>query len=78
MPDLEDRMKNPEKLYKKIDNEVNRMIGTYLTASEGVTIARRAKRQLEAEYNANVGDEETERRVRRRVDDAADGEDAGP
>ncbi|KAI4910378.1 hypothetical protein J4E90_007813 [Alternaria incomplexa] len=76
MPNLEELIKTPEEFYEEIDYEVSRMIGIHLTQSEGVTIAKRAQRQLEAEYNANVRDLEDERRVRRRLDDAADGEDA--
>ena len=77
MPNLEELIKTPEEFYEEIDYEVSRMIGIHLTQSEGVTTAKRAQRQLEAEYNANVRDLEDERRVRRRLDDAADGEDAG-
>jgi len=77
MPNLEELMKKPEEFYEEIDYEVHRMIGIHLTQLEGVTTAKRAQRQLEAEYNANVRDLEDERRARRRLDDAADGEDAG-
>ena len=81
MPDLEERMETPEDLYRQIAREVDRMIGTYLTLSEGETTFRRAKRQLWAEHDKRARNEEEEdgeeRRVRRRVDDAADGEDVG-
>ncbi|KAI4948390.1 hypothetical protein J4E91_005812 [Alternaria rosae] len=77
MPDLQQRMETPNELYAEIDNEVNRMIGTYLTLSEGGTTMKRAKRKLWDDYDARMRDDEAERRVRRRLDDAAAGENAG-
>ncbi|KAI4693675.1 uncharacterized protein J4E84_002249 [Alternaria hordeiaustralica] len=75
MPDLEGRMEEmPEDLYKEIAREVDRMIGTYLTASEGETTFRMAKRKLLDDYEAFEREREAERRVRRRVDDAAAGD----
>ncbi|KAI4649661.1 hypothetical protein J4E93_003981 [Alternaria ventricosa] len=74
MPNLEELMKTPEEFYDEIDYEVNRMIDIHLTQSECVITAKRAQRQLEAEYNANVRDLEDERRVRRRLNDAASGD----
>lgn len=77
MPDLQQRMKTPNELYAEIDNEVNRMIGTYLTLSEGGTTVKRAKRKLWDDYDARMRNDEAERRVRRRLDDAAAEENAG-
>ncbi|KAI4649851.1 uncharacterized protein J4E79_009697 [Alternaria viburni] len=75
MPDLEQRMEEmPEDLYKEIAREVDRMIGTYLTASEGETTFRMAKRKLLDDYEAFEREREAERRVRRRVDDGAAGD----
>ncbi|KAI4610937.1 hypothetical protein J4E80_007968 [Alternaria sp. BMP 0032] len=75
MPDLEQRMEEmPEDLYKEIAREVDRMIGTYLTLSEGETTFRMAKRKLLDDYEAFEREREAERRVRRRVDDAAAGD----
>ncbi|KAI4689267.1 uncharacterized protein J4E88_002617 [Alternaria novae-zelandiae] len=75
MPDLEQRMEEmPEDLYKEIAREVDRMIGTYLTLSESETTFRMAKRKLLDDYEAFEREREAERRVRRRVDDAAAGD----
>ncbi|KAI4635707.1 uncharacterized protein J4E87_000662 [Alternaria ethzedia] len=75
MPDLEERMEEmPEDLYKEIAREVDRMIGTYLTLSESETTFRMAKRKLLDDYEAFEREREAERRVRRRVDDAAAGD----
>ncbi|KAI4609199.1 hypothetical protein J4E83_008841 [Alternaria metachromatica] len=75
MPDLEERMEEmPEDLYKEIAHEVDRMIGTYLTLSESETTFRMAKRKLLDDYEAFEREREAERRVRRRVDDAAAGD----
>ncbi|KAI4707970.1 hypothetical protein J4E89_007088 [Alternaria sp. Ai002NY15] len=75
MPDLEERMEEmPEDLYKEIAREVDRMTGTYLTLSESETTFRMAKRKLLDDYEAFEREREAERRVRRRVDDAAAGD----
>ncbi|KAI4927259.1 uncharacterized protein J4E92_006426 [Alternaria infectoria] len=75
MPDLEERMEEmPEDLYKEIAREVDRMIGTYLTLSESETTFRMTKRKLLDDYEGFEREREAERRVRRRVDDAAAGD----
>ncbi|KAH6868757.1 hypothetical protein BKA58DRAFT_459709 [Alternaria rosae] len=77
MPDLQQRMETPNELYEEIDNEVNRMVGTYLTLSEGGATVKRAKRKLWDDYDARMRDDGAERRVRRRLDNAAAEENAG-